>query len=256
MKKSLPLIIVIFAILTSCSKDDDQTNNTDQLLPLQQQWGFALNYTASWCGPCGSWGAPLIHDFADAGNVVAITAHASGDPMHKSVLYNALSSDRPTGGGIPAFYIGDIKSTSMSDLNNLLGQIPKAGIALQYAREGSTMTIQTRTEFFSTHSGIFHLSVLILEDGIDGSPASGEYEQNGTATPDTYEHDFVLRASAVPDMVYGEELAVDPSKGMQIDKNYSVALNSAWTGNVYPVAIIWEKNSLGEPVFEYVNAVK
>lgn len=256
MNKIVLLSLSLFILFASCSKDDDEINENGELVPIQQQWGFALNYTATWCGPCGDWGAPLIHDFADAGNVVAITAHSSQDPMHNSTLYSAFSSDRPVGGGIPSFYIGDIKSTSMSDMDALLNQTPKAAIAFKYSVEGTTMTIDTRTTFYSTQTGIFNLEVLLLESGIDGSATAGDYEQNGVANPESYTHDFVLRASSSGNSVYGEKISTDPTKNDVVDKQFTIEVKPEWNQQVYPVAILWKKNSLGELVFEFINAVK
>lgn len=256
MNKLVIFSLSLIFLFASCNKDENEADESGQLVPLQQQWGLALNYTASWCGPCGDWGAPLIHDFANAGNVLAITAHASGDPMHNSALYNAFTSDRPTGGGIPSFYIGDVKSTSMSDLQALLDQTPFAAIAMNYSREGNNMTVNTRTEFFTTHAGIYHLVVLVLESGIDGSATSGDYEQNGVSNPDSYKHDFVLRASSSTGNVYGEKIMTDPSHGDTIDKQFTFSLNPEWTNEIYPVAILWEKNSQSSPVFHFVNAMK
>lgn len=256
MKKILIFTLSVFFLFSSCSKDDTDSNEPGALVPLQQQFGFALNYTASWCGPCGDWGAPLIHDLEEAGNVVAITAHASNDPMYKAALYSSFDAERPVGGGIPSFYIGDFSSTNMSDMEALLAQIPKAGIAMNYTIDGLTMTINTKTEFFSTRTGIFNLVVLILEDGIDGSASSGQFEQNGVANPDSYTHDFVLRASSSNNHVYGEEIISDPSKGDAVEKQFSIALSDDWLNDVYPVVILWKKNSLETPAFQFVNAVK
>lgn len=257
MKKYLIVLLPAFLFLIACDKDETEDGPTE-LVVVQEQVGFAINYTATWCGPCGDWGAPLIHDFADAGNgnVVAITAHASGDPMYNNSLYSSFNSDRPDGGGIPSFWVGDKSTTKMSDMNELLSRNPIAGVALNYSVEGSTMTVNTRTQFFSTVSGIYHLSVLLLESGIDGSSSAGDYEQNGTAYPESYAHDFVLRASSVEGLAYGEKIVVDPSKGDVLDKQVSFTINANWTNSLYPVAIIWKKNSLGEPVFEFINATK
>jgi hypothetical protein len=256
MKNYLILFITIAILCVSCNKDEETDNNpSDELTVKNEQWGFALNYTATWCGPCGNWGAPRIHELEQAGNVVAITAHAQGDPMYKSSLYNSFDADRPTGGGIPSFWIGDLSSSDVSTMNSLLARTPVAGIAIQYSKSETDMTIKTKTEFFNTGSGKYFLSVLILEDGINGSSAAGDYSQNGVADPDTYEHDFVLRASSVGNNAYGEEIAQSPEEGTVIEKEYQIALNPAWD-QVYAVAILWQVDLFGSPNYKFVNAIK
>jgi len=257
MKKSALLLLSLAFILLSCNKDEETETPTEQpFTPKQEQWGFAINYTATWCGPCGDWGAPLIHELSDAGDVIAITAHSSGDPMFNSVLFTSFNGDRPVGASIPAFWIGDVKSTDTSTMNTLLQQVPIAGIAIKSSKTDSSMTIQTKTRFFDAGSSKFFLSVLILEDGIDGSASAGDYEQNGVADPTNYKHDYVLRASSVSNNAYGEELVSSPAQDTIIEKEYVIALNPNWGPNVYPVAILWQVDLFSSPNFKFINAIK
>jgi len=257
MKKFALLLLVPVFIFTSCNKDEETDNPQDEpITPKQEQWGFAINYTATWCGPCGDWGAPLIHELSNVGDVVAITAHATGDPMFISSLYTSFDMDRPTGGGIPSFWIGDEKSTQVSTMNTLLQKIPIAGIAIESTKTDSSITVKTKTEFFVAGNGKYFLSVLILEDGIDGSSTAGDYEQNGVENPTTYKHDFVLRASSVSNNAYGEEIVNGPEQGAVIEKEYVITLNPDWDQHVYPVAILWHVDLFGSPNFKFINAIK
>lgn len=258
MRKFALLALSLTFIFFSCNKDEEsETPNDNQpYTPTQEQWGFAINYTATWCGPCGNWGAPLIHELSDAGDVIAITAHSSGDPMFNSVLYTSFNGDRPSGGSIPAFWIGDIKSNELSTMNTLLQQVPMAGIAIKSSKTDSSMTIQTKTKFYEAGSTKFFLSVLILEDGIDGSTGAGDYVQNGVADPANYKHDYVLRASSVSNNAYGEELVSSPVQDTIIEKEYVIALNPNWGQNVYPVAILWQVDLFSSPNFKFINAIK
>lgn len=166
--------------------------------PKEEQWAFAINYTASWCGPCGNWGVPLIHDMYDEGKTVAICAHANNDPMNND-LASSFKKDRPTGGGIPAFWVGDTKSGSSSginDIQNLKSQAPTAGIDLDYELSGGKATVDVKVKFFDGGSGDYYLSTFVLESGIDGSSSAGQYNQKENSDPD-FTHDFVLRASSV-----------------------------------------------------------
>lgn len=257
MKKTTLLFLALAFVFTSCNKNEESETPEDQpFTPKQEQWGFALNYTATWCDPCGEWGAPLIHDLSGAGNVVAITAHATGDPMFISSLYSSFDADRSSGGSIPSFWIGDKKSNIVSYMETLLQQTPIAGIAIESTRNDSTMTVKTKTKFFNEGSGKYFLSVLILEDGIDGSSSSGEYAQNGVINPTAYQHDFVLRASSISNNVYGEEIVIGPEEGAVIEKEYVLNLNPNWGQQTYPVAILWYVDSFETPTFQFVNAIK
>ena len=255
MKKFAILLLVPLFVFYSCKKDEEADNPQDYT-PKQEKWGLAINYTATWCGPCGDWGAPLIHELSETGDVVAITVHVSGDPMFNSALYSSFNADRPAGGGIPSFWIGDNKTTSVSAMTALLEQTPVAGIAIESEKNGSTITVKTKTRFFEAGSGKYFLSVLILEDGIDGSSSAGDYEQNGVADPTSYKHDFVLRASGVAGNSYGEMIITSPEKDVVVEKEYEITLNPAWGQDVYPVAILWQVDLSGSPNFKFINAIK
>ena len=257
MKKFALLLLIPVFIIASCNKDEENDNpQTETLTPKQEQWGFAINYTATWCGPCGDWGAPLIHELYETGDVIAITAHAANDPMYNSGLYMSFNADRPNGGAIPSFWIGDTKTTSVSEMTTLLEQTPIAGIAIETTKNETSMTVKTKTEFFEAGNGKYFLSVLILENGIDGSSSAGDYEQNGAEDPTSYQHDFVLRASSVNGNSYGEEIVISPEKGVVVEKEYEITLNPTWGQDVYAVAILWEVDLFGSPNYKFINAIK
>ncbi|MCF8332411.1 MAG: Omp28-related outer membrane protein [Bacteroidales bacterium] len=265
MKKKLQAVLLALALVfvfTSCDKDDDDNNNDSGLNPKQEQWGFAINYTATWCGPCGDWGAPLINDLNAEGKTVAITAHASGDPMYDSDLYNSFQQDRPGGGGIPSFWVGDTKSGSssaISDLQNLKSQTAVAGIDLDFNISGGSASVETAVKFFEQGTGDYYLSVFVLEDGIDGSSSAGQYEQSGTSNSypnDDYEHNYVLRASSVNGQAYGELIATDPASGKTVNNSYDIPVDGQWTNNVYIAAILWNYESGASPSYKFINAYK
>ncbi len=261
MKKLTLLLLAFVLVVSACKKDEEETQDDNSgLNPTAKQKGFAINYTATWCGHCGNWGAPLIHSYAkDAPDGVAICAHASGDPMNNS-LYNSFTQDRTTGGGIPSFWVGDDKTTDKMAMKNLLAKGDAiAGVDISYSKDGNTMKIKTKVKFFNAGSGDYYLSVLVLEDGIDGSSSAGQYKQSGTSQSypnDDYKHDFVLRASSINGNAYGELIVSNPAKDKEISKDYSISLDAGWK-NVYPVAIIWKKESSGAaPQYKFINAIK
>jgi hypothetical protein len=253
--KRLQLLIIALLIATSfsnCKKDDE-----NKLDPKQTQNGFAINYTATSCGYCGSWGAPAIHDLhdVDADKVVAITAHSSGDPMHIRNLYYtfAASDQRPTGGGIPSFWVGDTKTYSTGAMTSLLSRTAIAGMDMNSSKKNGKMKIDAQVKFFEAGTGEYYLSILVLEDGIaGGSSASSNYQQNGTSDAN-YEHDYVLRASHVQGNSYGELIATDPAKDKTFDISTEINIDSNWD-KVYPVLLLWHKKANG--FYEFVNAYK
>ena len=239
--------------LLSCNKKDDSPEDMPPSLnPVQEQWGLVINYTAKWCGPCGSWGSTTLHEMAGLGKVVAVTNHASGDPMYNPVLFSNMDADRAVGSGIPSFWVGDIKSTNPASMTQLLNNTAVAGIDMKTSREGDVFNIVAKVKFFSEGSGDYHLSFWMLESGIDGSASAGSYAQAGTSNP-AYKHDFVIR-KAEESGVWGEKILTDPSSGATYDKTLTMTVEPSWTSEVYIVACLW--NHIPEsnlPKYKFIN---
>lgn len=257
--KKLTFILLAFVLIASACKKDEDEDDATKLAPSAKQNGFAINYTATWCGPCGDWGAPKINNYASDGpNGAVITAHASSDPMNNP-LYGSFSAVRETGGGIPAFWVGDTKTSNDGAMAALVASgDAAAGVDYTYEVSGTTMTIKTKTKFFAPTGGKYFLSVLVLEDGIDGSSSAGQYKQNGTTSSypeDNYKHNFVLRKSSISGQAYGEEIATAPAKDSEVEKEYTITLDGSWS-NPYPVAIIWEMDATASPQYKFVNSLK
>lgn len=254
MKKLALLLIAAGLMFTACDKDDPS-----KLDPQQVMFALGINYTATWCGPCGNWGAPLIHDIeaTSPGKVVAITNHASGDPMHNATLYGEMTADRETGGGIPSFWVGDSKVSSgdaVSSTQALLANVPDAGMDYAVVRTGNTFDIDVQVKFFNDVTGDYYLSTYILESGIDGSTNAGAFKQNGVSNPDTYKHDFVIRSSATGN-AYGEMITSGATANQTFDKNYSMNIDLTWTNDVYVVCILWKYDAASAaPTYKFVNA--
>jgi hypothetical protein len=230
------------------------------LVPDKTQNGFAINYTATWCTYCGDWGLPLIHDMATlAPNGAILAVHVSGDPMTTG-LYPSFGADRTTGGGIPSFWVGDIKTSNSSDMFQLLySGDADAGVDYSYSIENNIMTINTKTKFFIQKMAKYYLSIIIVEDGIDGSSnAPSDYIQQGTSNSypnNDFTHDFVVRRGSIPSNAYGEIIAENPVYNDVVEKTYKIQLEDNWN-NPYPVAIIWEYRPNNSPIFHYVNSLK
>lgn len=232
--------------------------------PTAAQKGFSIEYTSTTCSLCGSKGGPLLHKYADdAPNGVVIALHVNGsDPMTNNTLSYGFSSDRPSGGGIPSFWVGNDKTatsnqTAMIDLVKSGDAV--AGVDIKYSRDGNNMNVETLTKFFGAATGDYYISVYILEDGIDGSStAPTGYVQPGASYSypnDDYKHDFVMRAASNNNSM-GELLVSNPAADKEISKSYTIALDPTWEKTLYAVAVIWKYDMNGTMKYTYVNSIR
>ena len=260
MKKVSLLLLAFVLISVACNKDEEEkeenTTTPATLNPTSTQKGFAIEYTATWCSPCGNWGAPLIHKYSvEAPKGVVISIHSS-DTMCNAFLESSFEADRPVDTGIPDFWVGDINTISDDAMKNLLATAnADAGVDVLYSKKENSMNVQVAIKFFSPDTGDYYLSVLLLEDGIDGSIGSGAFEQSDPPNPATYKHDFVLRKSVISGEAYGELIASNPVDGKYIRKDYVLSFESSWK-NIYPVAIVWKKVVGAKPEYKYINSIK
>lgn len=258
--KKTGYLVLLYLSLLSCTKDQQDVVET---FVYYDQWALVINYTAASCYNCGSWGAPLVHDLEESDNVVAICVHSLSDPMYTPMMLN-FKNDRPTGGEIPAFWVGDIntideKSTRLA-VDLVKTNHPVAGLEISHSIVDTAMHISVKSTFSVASKGDYYLSVFLLEDGIDGSSSTGLYRQIGTlhSYPNNdYTHDFVLRYSSIGSEAYGEMIIENPYKDQVILNEYSFSIKAYPKENIYPVAVLWKYNQEGgNPHYKFINAIK
>ena len=256
MKKLVALLVAVLYLFVSCDKEEE--NSEKKLSPTSDQKGFCLEWTSITCSICGSTGGPLLKQFSEEapqGAMVALHVNQPDSMRIPNSSYWAFSEDRPTGGGIPAFYVGDnkIPTDDVDAMTNLLNQGDAiAGVDIKHAMKGSSMEIETKTKFFESANGEYYLSVFVLENGIDGSDMAPQgYDQAGGG--EEYNHDFVLRAEATETM--GKLIASDPSENKTVSNSFNVNIEASWN-DVYPVAVIWKYDPDANIKYSYVNSIR
>lgn len=253
MKKILlGLVVLIFSlgIFISCVDPVEPVEPTpptpwDNLTPGIAQWGLVINYTANWCGPCGQWGVPLLNNAVNLTKVVGIVVKASGDPQYNATIYNSFVNDRVTGGGIPAFWMGDVTTTAIGPLNTLLARTPKASIAMKHEIVGDSMIVYSSVNTLTGFTpGDYFLSVVVQEDGL-------LYSQTGITDPN-YKHKLVARR-AYKDLAYGETVTL--TSGVKNNFRHAIKLESAWVkANCYASVVLYKKEGTTKPLYKFVNA--
>jgi len=228
-------------------KPEPEPDEWDGLNPVKTQWGLVINYTASWCSPCGNWGVPLMNDCISKGNVIGIACKASGDPAYSAAIYNGFYADRTDGGGIPAFWMGDVKTTSMSSLNTLMQRTPTAAFAAKHEIKGDSLIVYSVLNTYSDlASGDYYLSVGILEDGL-------QYNQLGVSDPANYRHKYVARKQ-YNDRAYGETTTIEAGKTYKY--RHAIKLESSWIkDNCYATVILYKNESGAKPNYKFINGI-
>jgi hypothetical protein len=254
MKKILALIpaAAIAFTFAACKKETPAEGEVTSVSSLYRTVMF--EYTATWCGPCGQYGYPEMHDLI-ADFVVAspkssvVIMRPSDDivdnvPAGQEDLVDFFGfSGTPdgavgiNGGMYPDYNAFKAKITAAHTAN----PVAKAGIGISHTLSGSTMTINTKTVFFEEVAGTYNLALYVVEDKVMNS-------QNGQ-TPATVEHINTLRVIADA-KAFGSTVAVNPKKGEKVPGTYTVTLpaETRVKENCKVVAVLWKIDpATGEP---------
>ena len=215
MKKLLLLAGLAAFVFVGCSDGGDNPNpggDADGLEVERKQRASLLYYTATWCGPCGSYGSPdfkAILDNIPQSDLTSIVVHDrrsqlaafyknnQNDTFYYSPADITLLSNLNLSGSLPAFYMNQQYISTRFPLANAQSEVtatleldPVLGVAAEATADGNNINIKTKTEFFQNAEGTYHLSAFIVQKKINFRQAVGGAYQ------ESFEHRNILRASA------------------------------------------------------------
>lgn len=258
-----------------CKKKDttDNTNNgPTPLVVKQENKAFMVDFTETWCGPCGSYGGPSFDKVVDQLENTSLTCmkiYASSTPATFNSKYSqAMGTDYGVK-GVPTFFVnkdelnkgGGVYSQVdqnvtwvTSKANTFAGSAVNAGVALDKSVSGTTMTVRTKCKFFTDYTAgtDFRLAVYVVEDQLkaDQNTASGvvkDYTHRNllrTGSSATYKGDPINNKGAI-------------ALNQEFDKDIQITLDPSWnTANLKVIAVIYDATAAGLPVMVNSNMVK
>ncbi len=260
MKKIFLLLLAGVAAwgISSCTKDErslpTDPSNSGGLNPTNVQRTVVFNMSATWCGPCGSWGIPAFYNAIkiDSTKVFGVKATTSDDldvPVG-GPINNYLNDS----GGVPAFAVGVSKfgqgtSQMNSAVNAMLAKSPAevvAGVAIKKTISGDKLTVNSAVKFFKAASGVYNIAYYVIEDNVANSQAG--------ISGGTYNHKHVLRAEC-NNNAWGKVL----SAASAYTANQTISGSAEYTipagqkaADLKVVAVLYKMNG-GNPE-EYINA--
>ncbi len=223
----------------------------------ETQSSLITKISATWCGPCGSWGWDMFHDLIEDNEEKAtlMAVHHSG--VLETPTSNALANNFMITGQ-PQFYLGNVNQSVSSStaatkreaiqvaVDEAAGQAPivNTGLLPLYYSDDNLIEVTTKTEFFQDANANYYLGVYLVNDGYVG------FQQNqGTSA----EHEKVLVTAFTPSHFGGELTTGAVTDGTIIEGTYSIPFNEQeWDlSRLEVVAIIWSESN---GTFTYVNS--
>jgi hypothetical protein len=239
MKKIL-LLLVVGAFAASCSKE---AKITETITIPQTQKTLLIYKGATWCGPCGSSGKPVLRAMEAIGeDKVICLASQTNDGLNSpagDLIGNNLMT-RFSQNGIPHMFESGNgntynfypnQGTATNNMNAINGKSANVNAYVSASTTGSTIEVKAKTKFFAAGSGEYYLSVLVLEDNINKT-------QSGSSNP---EHDNVIRGNG-GSSAWGEKINSTTMDAEQ-EFSYSIAIDPSWKKENLKIAtVIWKKN--------------
>ena len=255
MKKiTFLLSISLFLFILSCNKYEEVQKQTttpkvEDITPEMKQRAFMGLTTSITCGVCGSSGYQNFNLMKknNSGKIVALAFHCNvEDAMSCNNLEWSFDGSRPTGGGIPSFYIGDYKTSTSGMqpyIDTLLKRSPEAQLKFTTAIVESKINVTSKIKFFKNVTGDYYVTYFLCENGIDGSSTApvGYVQSSGSAG---YKHNNVVRA-ANSTTAYGVKITTASTTALNTVFDYTCSINiaSTWNkANLFVTAVIWKKN--------------
>lgn len=249
MKKLFTLSILVASFFAS----NAQT-------PPNKNVAIVNKTTATWCGPCGSWGWTLFEGITADNEAKAIIMGTYGSSS--SDMYNQTAgdfyNDFASGAGWPAFcaiginrtaystsggiYTGATQTNVKATVDSFVNTPVVASTGYNYSISGSTLTVNTVNKFWSAGSGDYYVNVYLVEDGVMNT-------QNGQTGVVAHHH--VLRGGVTG--TWGTNLVNGSfSANQTVNKSFTYTIPSTWDkSKLEVVTMIWKK--VGSD-YQFINA--
>lgn len=251
--------------------DATQDDGTCQYIE-QKNRAILLDFSETWCPPCGAYGGPSFDSclFMENSVITAMKVYESSSPASMNCSLSAAFMSDYQVTGVPDFYVngtglyagGGVSASISSNYNSVkskanafANQTVLAGINLQKSIDGSNMNISSKVLFYQPQPAgkAYHLAVYVVEDKIIASQKVST--ASGTITNTGYMHRNLLRAgnaATYKGVKINTTAAIEANK--RFDNTFTIALNSAWNkANLKVIGVLWEVPATGKPTV--VNTV-
>lgn len=238
MKKLTSILAMagIVTLVSSCKKEakEGEINNVSTTYKA-----FVIDWTADWCGPCGSNGVPAFQGALSKYKyeIVGVSLHKSDGIVETYPITTELK-DLFSLGGTPQFVVGtdvlQAGSTAIDGkISTQIGANGEAfcGIGISKSVESSKVTINYHLKFFKDYTEGAKVLFLAIENNIPGDQ---------TGNPSLTEHDEVVRAGQFSSIATGSI-----SKGTSYEGTVELTLPADLVSkdNVEVVAVVFNSDA-------------
>lgn len=248
MKKLLPILFLSVITALATAQDVSQTS-----MPLISK------KTATWCGPCGTWGWDAFKTIVDQNEdkAIIIEVHQSSTSKLNSTIATALYQEFDQVSSTPAFYVGTTNMTQYAENGGIYPSTTVTKVTESAGLMATEVTINSgfdarieddkimldaKVKFFAEAIGTYYIGAYVTEREVT------EY-QNRIGNDAV--HYNVLRASMTT-APFGEMIADGTTnKDTEFDFDFSIDIEGDWKKDDLRVfTAIWKKEEDGSHTFQ------
>ena len=255
--KKIILSLIVVTSLVACRKTSMMENSDATLEVTESNMSVIAKRTATWCGPCGSYGFPAFQTMKDTyGKKAVYMAWKEALSEASSVgddLFTEVGPQFDLGGAVPTFFYNFIKSDGNDSLidNHFESTYVVANANYDIEIKGQTIGLKTTTKFFANVEGTYYIAPYLIVDNIVG------YQNGHPDGANTVHHNYVA-GIAKPTTVSGSKnfgyqiTASGAKRGHTINLDFSIPKQVTWKDRDISFAIVIFKQ---EPWgLQFVNA--
>lgn len=210
----------------------------------ETQQTLITKFTASWCGECGSWAWPMLHQLRDSlpNEVVFAAAHVENSFLQSDIALEWEANFTST--EVPKLYLNrmhvpanagtaaDVYQHLLDTITSLYQTPPVVNVGIETSWEGDLLHVNTRTLFFQNANGAFYLGVYLLENNF--MAAQGGF--SGWVA-----HQWLLR-KAVTDLPFGSLLAFgQQAAGTEFLRSFTTSVSEWNIDQLDVMAVVWRR---------------
>lgn len=228
-----------------------------QSTPSNKNRSLVFKETATWCGPCGSWGWDLQEqiEIDNKNKALVIALHVRSSYLENPIT-EAWEQNFTTTDGIPCWYASGIDKTQWAlnpggvspygiqkavtdEVNKFNNATVQANSSFNYTFRNDTLYTSCYSKFFQNLTGEYYLGAYILEDSV----LADQKTENGIVQKF---HSNILRTS-LDNSPFGTQIAKGSIfNGKQFSTNFQAFYIDPKKINFkhsYIATIIWKKEN-------------
>ena len=253
MKKIILMVLIISSIL-SCRKTSPMLESDNTLEVTESNMAVVGKRTATWCGPCGSWGFPQFESLKQTyrGKALFMAWKDAFTTTEGTTLFDEVGPTFNLGGSVPTFFYNFIPNANDSVITkHIESDYVEANSNYEMEVSGENVLLKTTTKFFANVEGVYYIAPYMIVDNIVG------YQNGHPDGNNTIHHNYVARiakpttTSSVKN--FGYQLTTNGAdRGHTVNLDFTVKKDISWkTRDISFGLVIYKQEPWG---LQFVNA--